>query len=47
MGLDIYDVVAVDVLHEVEIGVWKSLFIHLLRLLEVIGVGQTDILNSR
>lgn len=47
MGFDIHDIVAVDVLHEVEIGVWKSLFIHLLRLLEAVGVGKTDVLNSR
>lgn len=26
--------VAVDLMHEIELGVWKALFIHLLRLLE-------------
>ncbi|TEB23585.1 hypothetical protein FA13DRAFT_1571092, partial [Coprinellus micaceus] len=47
-GLDVYDIPAVDILHEVEIGVWKSLFIHLLRLLEAIpGTGQGSVLNSR
>ena len=45
---DVFDIPAVDVLHEVEIGVWKSLFIHLLRLLETIpGTGQETVLNSR
>ena len=34
-----------DVLHEVELGVWKSLFIHLIRLLEALtrrGVNDLD-----
>ena len=30
-----------------EIGVWKSLFTHLLRLLEAVGGGKKEILNSR
>ncbi|KAJ3514106.1 hypothetical protein NMY22_g14847 [Coprinellus aureogranulatus] len=47
LGLDIYDMVSVDILHEVEIGVWKTLFIHLLRLLEALGTSGTGILNSR
>jgi hypothetical protein len=36
----------VDLMHEVELGVWRSLFIHLLRILECI-VGATDELNKR
>ncbi|TEB18673.1 hypothetical protein FA13DRAFT_1719668 [Coprinellus micaceus] len=47
LGLDIYDAPASDILHEVEIGVWKSLFVHLLRLLEAVGGGKKEILNSR
>ncbi|KAJ3549152.1 hypothetical protein NMY22_g988 [Coprinellus aureogranulatus] len=46
-GFDMHDMVAVDILHEVEIGVWKSLFIHLLRLLQEVGAGTADILDSR
>ena len=46
-GLDVYTLVAVDVLHEVEIGVWKSLFIQLLRLLESIEKSRLNILNGR
>lgn len=38
---------APDVLHEVEIGVWKSLFIHLLRLLEAVDKSTINILNKR
>ena len=36
----------VDLMHEVELGIWRSLFIHLLRILECI-VGATDELDQR
>ncbi len=29
-----FDMLVVDLMHEVELGVWKAVFIHLLRLLE-------------
>ena len=29
-----FNMVVVDLLHEVELGVWKSIFIHLLRILD-------------
>ena len=29
-----FEMLVVDQMHEVELGVWKALFIHLLRLLE-------------
>jgi hypothetical protein len=36
----------VDLMHEVELGTWRSLFIHLLRLLESAGgAGLTDELD--
>ncbi|TEB32984.1 hypothetical protein FA13DRAFT_1627246 [Coprinellus micaceus] len=47
LGFDLYNMIAPDILHEVEIGVWKDLFLHLLRLLEAVGVGNMDALNSR
>lgn len=47
LGFDIYDIPSVDVLHEVEIGTWKDLFVHLLRLLEAIDAGKLEVLNSR
>jgi hypothetical protein len=34
LGLNLFDMVVVDLLHEIELGVWKAVFIHLLRLLE-------------
>lgn len=33
-GFNMFDIVVVDLLHEVELGVWKALFIHLLRILD-------------
>ncbi|TEB25371.1 hypothetical protein FA13DRAFT_1756603 [Coprinellus micaceus] len=47
LGLDIYSLPAVDPLHEVEIGVWKSLFIQLLRLLDATPGAPVNHLNSR
>jgi hypothetical protein len=32
-GLDVYSLLAVDLLHEVELGVWKALFTHIVRIL--------------
>jgi hypothetical protein len=34
LGFNYFSMLLVDLLHEVELGVWKSLFIHLLRILE-------------
>jgi len=33
----------VDLLHEFELGVWKALFAHLIRLLHAAGRGSDDI----
>lgn len=37
----------VDIMHEVDLGVWKSLFIQLLRLLEATKKGLLNILDAR
>jgi hypothetical protein len=37
----------VDLLHEVELGVWRSLFIHLLRIMECIGPTLAHKLDER
>jgi hypothetical protein len=34
-------------MHEVELGTWRSLFIHLLRLLQCVGNGITHELDKR
>ena len=31
-----FDMMVVDLLHEVELGVWKAVFIHLLHLLDCV-----------
>jgi hypothetical protein len=36
-----------DPLHEVEIGVWKNLFTHLVRLLDEIDPSSINTVNSR
>ncbi|GJF00863.1 hypothetical protein PsYK624_171650 [Phanerochaete sordida] len=36
MGFDIFQILVPDLLHEMELGVWKALFIHLLRILDCI-----------
>jgi hypothetical protein len=41
-----FNIFLVDFMHEVELGVWKGLFIHLLRILETI-VGGTSTLDMR
>jgi hypothetical protein len=34
LGLNMFDMLVVDLMHEVELGVWKAVFIHLLCLLD-------------
>ncbi|KAJ3531757.1 hypothetical protein NMY22_g8020 [Coprinellus aureogranulatus] len=46
-GFNLFDMLTSDVMHEVELGVWKSLFIQLLRLLEALPSKPTNILDSR
>ncbi|RXW11204.1 hypothetical protein EST38_g14651, partial [Candolleomyces aberdarensis] len=40
MGFDIFSALVIDLLHEYEIGVWKALFIHLIRVLEASSPGS-------
>ncbi|KAF8224077.1 hypothetical protein L208DRAFT_1313429, partial [Tricholoma matsutake] len=37
LGFDMFPMAVVDIMHEVELGMWRSLFIHLLRILESAG----------
>jgi hypothetical protein len=34
LGLNMFNMLVVDLMHKVELGVWKVVFIHLLRLLD-------------
>ena len=45
-GLNIYALLTVDLLHEVELGVWKALFTHIVRILSI-HPGAVDELDRR
>lgn len=47
LGFNIFSALVVDLMHEVDLGVWKSLFIQLLRLLEATGKGLLNTLDIR
>lgn len=34
LGFNFFPILVVDMMHEFELGVWKALFIHLLRILQ-------------
>ena len=46
-GFDFYNMLVPDLLHEVKLGVWKSIFSHLIRMLFVVGKNSAALLNSR
>ncbi|KAF8222463.1 hypothetical protein L208DRAFT_1085530, partial [Tricholoma matsutake] len=37
LGFDMFPMAVVNIMHEVELGMWRSLFIHLLHILESAG----------
>ncbi|TRM61255.1 hypothetical protein BD626DRAFT_558654 [Schizophyllum amplum] len=47
LGLNFYQLFVVDLLHEFELGVWKAIFIHLLRILQARGQAVVHELNRR
>ncbi|EGO18986.1 hypothetical protein SERLADRAFT_443529 [Serpula lacrymans var. lacrymans S7.9] len=47
LGVNIYSLFVVDILHEVELGVWKAIFIHLICILESHGEGSVHKLDQR
>ncbi|KAH7904408.1 hypothetical protein BJ138DRAFT_1138545 [Hygrophoropsis aurantiaca] len=47
LGVDIFVMFIVDLLHEVEIGAWKALFIHLLWILEALSTSLIHKLDQR
>jgi hypothetical protein len=42
-----FDMLVVDIMHEFELGVWKALFIHLLRILESVDKALIHELDRR
>ncbi|KAI0668987.1 hypothetical protein C8Q78DRAFT_933009, partial [Trametes maxima] len=47
LGFNIQDTLVVDQLHEFELGVWKAVFTHLVRILETQGPDVVNELNKR
>jgi hypothetical protein len=47
LGLCFFLMLAVDLLHEFELGVWRALFIHLLRILESVNPNLLHELDRR
>jgi hypothetical protein len=47
LGLDYHKLFVVDLLHEFELGVWKAIFTHLMRILHAIGGDVVQDLNVR
>lgn len=46
-GINFYQLFAVDLLHEFELGVWKAVFTHLVRICIAIGAHSVQTLNER
>jgi hypothetical protein len=47
LGLNFFQLFVVDFMHEIELGVWKALFIHLLHILEAKGGNLLHELDKR
>ena len=47
LGFNVFGMVVVDLLHEFELGVWKAVFIHLLRLLDCLDTKLQHELDRR
>lgn len=47
LGFDFFSMLVVDLMHEFELGVWKSLFIHLLRILASVNPNLLHELDRR
>jgi hypothetical protein len=46
-GFDCFKMLAVDLLHEFELGVWKDFLIHIIRILEFLGMDKVQIFDER
>jgi hypothetical protein len=46
-GLDVYALLTIDLLHEVELGVWKALFTHIIRILSAHSPESVNELDRR
>lgn len=46
-GFDFHRMLTVDLLHEVELGVWKALLMHLIRMLHTCGADKVHAFDER
>jgi len=46
-GFDFYPMLVVDLLHEIELGVWKAVLTHLIRILDAKKGNSIHIFNKR
>jgi len=46
-GFDFHRMLTVDILHEVELGVWKALLMHLIRMLHTYGANKVQEFDAR
>ncbi|KAE9387588.1 hypothetical protein BT96DRAFT_960362 [Gymnopus androsaceus JB14] len=46
-GMNIYDLLVPDVLHELELGVWKAILLHLIRMVHCLGSKNVQEMNRR
>ena len=46
-GLNVYALLTVDLLHEFELGVWKAVFAHIIRILSAHNLGAVHELDRR
>jgi hypothetical protein len=45
--MNYYDIFVIDFLHEFELGVWKAVLTHLIRMLHVCGEEKVQMFNQR
>ena len=44
---DVFLLLVVDLMHEFELGVWKALLLHLIRILHSLGADKVQLFNER
>ncbi len=47
MGSNFYEIFVPDLMHEFELGVWKGIFNHILRILIAEGKDRVSLFNER
>jgi len=47
LGFNVFLMLAIDLLHEFKLGIWKAIFTHLIRILMAHSTGSIQTLNHR